>query len=71
MALTKRQVAKAAKVYSLVVLANGDAAGADDDDQAAVMIAAAAKARSDLDRLGFDLSELTTIADCIKVIQKP
>ena len=65
MALTTRQLAKAARLYGLAVLSNQDAGGAESDDETQVMQRAIYSAGAALRRLGFEPTELATITQCI------
>ena len=50
MALTKRQITKAYRLYSLAVVANRDLSRTENEDEDAVAQAAIDKARTDLER---------------------
>ncbi|WP_080423745.1 hypothetical protein [Burkholderia ubonensis] len=65
MALTKRQLDRAARLYGLAVLSNQDTGGAESDDEAAVMERAIDAAGDAIRRLGFEPTELASITDCI------
>ena len=69
MSLTKRQITKASRLYSLAVVANCDLGGAFGDDEDAVAQAAIEKARADLDRLGFDPGQLSSLESCINAVR--
>ena len=66
MSLTKKQTAKAARLYALAVIARVNAAAADDEDGHAVVTAARLSAQESLDRLGHEASDLLTLEDCIR-----
>ncbi|MGF6575084.1 hypothetical protein ABH945_007213 [Paraburkholderia sp. GAS333] len=70
MALTKAQIAKAARLYSLAMAALGDAGGAQTDDETQIMYASQGRAEAALARLGYGKSQLLTIWDCIHAVCK-
>lgn len=70
MALTKRQVKDAAKLYSLSMAAHADAGGAETDEAMHVMHTSQALAEAALARLGYEKAELVTIQDCIAAVRK-
>jgi hypothetical protein len=61
MAMTKRQLAKAARLYGLSVLSNQDTGGAESKDEAEVMQRGIDEAGRALRRLGYEPTELATI----------
>jgi hypothetical protein len=68
MALTKKQVIKAARLYGLAMAAHADAGGAETDDETHVMHASQAIAEAALARLGYEKFELFTLQDCIAAV---
>ncbi|MDL5034429.1 hypothetical protein QRD43_21175 [Pelomonas sp. APW6] len=65
--LTSKQIAKAARLYSLALAAH--VGGAEDDEaQAAVKQAARDAAHEALGRLGFEAGQLVTVGDCINAV---
>lgn len=68
MALTKRQITKAGRLYGLAMAAWADGAGMD-NDEIRVMQASREHAESALTRLGFDKAKLATIRDCIDAVR--
>lgn len=65
MPLTKRQLARAVRLYRLAVLSNQDCGGAESDDERAVIQGAIDAAGDALRRLGYMPTELHTIGQCI------
>lgn len=70
MPLTKRQIQKAARLYSLAMIALTDGGGDAENeamatDENAVRVAAAQTATIALARLGFEPAQLVTISHCI------
>lgn len=70
MALSKRQAAKAARLYGLAVLCHSDCAGANDDDEARVMDLAREQAVIKLAAMGYEPMDLISIADCIAAVSR-
>jgi hypothetical protein len=66
MALTKRSVEKAARLYALAVVANQDTGGSASDEEADVMQHAIDASTASLRRLGFEPGDLLHITDCIR-----
>jgi hypothetical protein len=66
MALTKRSLEKAARLYALAVVANQDAGVSSSDEEAAVMQRAIDASADSLRRLGFEPGDLSHITDCIR-----
>jgi hypothetical protein len=63
MPLNKKQIKKAARLYSLALVAHLD--GGDTEEQDAVKTEARRAATEALTRLGFEPGELTTLENCI------
>ncbi|HIH2744983.1 TPA: hypothetical protein ACYLN4_000652 [Burkholderia lata] len=70
MALTKKQIDKAGRLYGLAVVANGDAGGAENEDETNVMERSREFATAALARLGYDRFDLVTIQQCIDAARK-
>lgn len=65
MSLTKAQINRAARLYSLAVVAHANAAAAADEDGALVMEVARSAACEALERLGHEAGDLLTLEACI------
>lgn len=65
MSLTKAQIKRAAKLYSLAVVAHANAAAADDEDGGLVMEAARTAACEAIERLGHEAGDLLTLEACV------
>jgi Holliday junction resolvasome RuvABC DNA-binding subunit len=63
--MTKRQLARAARLYALSVLSNQDCGGAESEVERQVMEHAINEAGSALARLGYEPTELASITKCI------
>lgn len=69
MALTKRQIRKAARLYGLAMAAHTDSVGATTDDEMSVMNRSRELAEAALSALGYDKAQLVTIQDCITAVR--
>jgi hypothetical protein len=65
MPLTKAQIKRAARLYSLAVVAHANAAAASDEDGALVMDAARTAACDAIERLGHEAGDLLTLEACL------
>lgn len=70
MALTKKQIDRAGRLYGLAVVANADSGGAENDDETKVMDRSREFATAALARLGYDRFALVTIQQCIDAARK-
>lgn len=68
MPLTNKQTTKAARLYSLALVAHVGGV-TDSEDQDAVKAAARSAALDALERLGFEAGQLLTLEDCIKAVR--
>ncbi|HIH2745224.1 TPA: hypothetical protein ACYLN4_000902 [Burkholderia lata] len=67
MAIGKRAINRAAKIYGLALVANIDGAGADTDDQHEVVQKARENAIQALASMGIDAVDVLSIQHCIDV----
>ena len=70
MSLTKKRIDKAARLYSLAIVANADSGGAENEDECSVMDRARELATAALERLGYSPLDLLTIQQCIDAARK-
>ncbi|AQH05630.1 hypothetical protein A9R05_42170 (plasmid) [Burkholderia sp. KK1] len=70
MSLTKKQIDKAARLYSLAIVANADSGGAENELETDVMDRSREFATAALARLGYDRFDLVTIQQCIDAARK-
>lgn len=63
--MNKRTLARAARLYSLGIIAHMDAGGAETDEETAVTYAAMEAAARTLETMGLNLSDVATRQRCI------
>lgn len=68
--MTYSQRVKAAQLFSLAVIANGDGGGAKTEEEQAVIETAGTSARIKLRLMGYNPDKLLTLGDCVKAAQK-